>query len=230
MDFVKALTYPFDDQDWLKKLGIILLVSFVGAITVIGMIPAMILLQGWSIETIKRVKGNHPTPLADWDDFGGMFSKGLWPFIASFVYQIPTVIFVCLAVVANTAILPLLGSDDSAGAGAMGMTGIWVCCSCVIVLYAIAAGVVLAGGLIRYIDKPDFGTFMQFGENLALVRNNIGDFGMALLFIIIGFVIAMLVSFTGIGGLVAGPFMAYFSSHILGQLAQKLSSVSVPQV
>lgn len=230
MDFVKALTYPFDDQDWLKKLGITVLVSLVMIIPVLGTIPGAILLQGWSIEIIRRVRNNHPTPLAEWDDFGGIFSKGLSPFLAGIVYQIPTLIFACIATF--VWVLPAAGGDNSdAAAGLAGMASIlFTCCSCLIVLYAIAAGVVFYGGLIRYVDKPEFGTFMQFGENLALVRNNIGDFGMALVFIILGGVISGVLSGTGIGALVATAFSTYFSSHILGQLAQKLGAVSVPQV
>ncbi len=230
MDFVKALTYPFDDQDWLKKLGIAVVISLIMFIPLIGTIPGAILMQGWSIEIIRRVKNNHPTPLAEWDDFGGIFSKGLTPFLAALIYQIPTLIFVCIAMAVT--FLPALGGDNSdAAAGLAGMTGIlWLCCSCLIVLYAIAAGVVFYGGLMRYVDKPEFGTFMQFGENLALVRNNIGDFGMALVFIILGGAIAGILSGTGIGALVASAFSSYFSSHILGQLAQKLSATGAPQV
>jgi hypothetical protein len=232
MDFTKALTYPFDDQDWLKKLGIALLVSLVMLIPLIGTIPGAILLQGWAVEIIRRVKNNHPTPLADWDDFGGLFSKGLSPFLASIVYQIPTLIFVCIMI--SVSVLPALGGDDSdAAAGLAGVTGIvWLCCGCVIVLYAILAGIVYAGGLLRFVDKPEFGTFMQFGENLALVRNNIGDFGMAVLYLILGGLIVSVASSVtlGLASLIATPFTFYFSSHILGQLAQKLSAVSAPQV
>jgi hypothetical protein len=232
MDFTKALTYPFDDQDWLKKLGIALLISLVMIIPLIGTIPGAILLQGWAVEIIRRVKNNHPTPLADWDDFGGIFSKGLSPFLASLVYQIPTLIFACIMMFVT--VLPAMGGDNSdATAGLVGLTGfIWMCCGCVIVLYAISAAVVYTGGLLRYVDKPEFGTFMEFGENLALVRNNIGDFGMAVLYLILGGLIVSVASSVtfGLAGLIATPFTVYFSSHILGQLAQKLSAVSAPRV
>jgi hypothetical protein len=231
MDFTKALTYPFDDQDWLKKLGIALLVSLAMLIPLIGTIPGAIILQGWSIEIIKRVKNNHPTPLAEWDDFGGLFNKGLWPFIASLVYQIPTLIFVCLAGVATAALGGSSNSDTAAGVAGM-IPILWMCCGCLIVLYAIAAGIVFYGGLLRYVDKPEFGTFMEFGENLALVRNNIGDFGMAILYLILGGLIVSVASSVtfGLGSLVASPFMMYFSSHILGQLAQKVGIPGAPQV
>ncbi|MBN1430312.1 MAG: DUF4013 domain-containing protein [Anaerolineae bacterium] len=232
MDFVKALTYPFDDENWLKKLGIAVLVSLAYFIPVVGSIPAAIILQGWLIETIKRVKDNHPDPLADWDDFGGIFSKGLSPFLASILYQVPTLIFACI--MASTLILPAMGGESSdMVAGLASVTGgLLICCSCLILFYVIAATLVYAGGLIRFVDKPEFGTFMEFGENLALVRNNIGDFLMVALYILLAgllIVVASSVTF-GLGSLVATAFMAYFTAHILGQLAQKVSPGSVPQV
>lgn len=236
MDFVKALTYPFDDENWLKKLGILLLVSLGTAIlgTIIplfGAIPGAALLQGWSIETIKRVRSNHPTPLAEWDDFGGLFSKGLSPFLALVIYFIPVIIVACIML--TVWILPFLGIDSDAFASLMGMSlFVILCCGCLVVFYGIAASAVFFGGLLRYLDKPEFGTFMEFGDNLALVRNNIGDFGMFVLYLILASLIVSVASSItfGLVGLVAGPFMTYFSNHLLGQLAQKLNATSAPQV
>jgi hypothetical protein len=226
MDFSKALTYPFDDEDWVKKLGIaaaIGLIAFVLSAVLIGFV-AMIPLVGWSIETIKRVRANEPKPLAGWDDFGGMFSKGLTPFLAALVYQIPTLLIYCVAF--GVFFLPVLGgknSDASAALGGVAMI-IFYCCICLVLLYALAAGVVYWGGLMRYLDKPEFGTFMQFGDNIALVRAHSGDFGMAFLFILLGSVVASVVAgIPCIGWAVYMPFSFYYSSHILGQLAQKVT-------
>jgi hypothetical protein len=225
MDFAKALTYPFDDEDWLKKLGIaagiglvtfFLLPFFIG---LVGLIP----LQGWAINTIKRVRANDPRPLAGWDDFGELFSTGLTPFLAGLVYFIPVLIVYCMAI--PVFILPAMGGDNSDAVAALGSMAMLVfgCCMCLIVIYMLAANVVLWGGLIRYLDKPEFGTFMEFGENIAIVRENIQDFGMALLFIWIGGLIASVVgNIPCIGWLIIFPFNYYYSSHILGQLAQKV--------
>src|SRR5437867_3819473 len=90
MDFTRALTYPFDDPDWLKKLLFALIAGF------IPIIGNPIALQGWDYEISRRVKNGDPTPLADWDDLGGIFSRGLNLFIANLVYQIPTLIFGCI--------------------------------------------------------------------------------------------------------------------------------------
>lgn len=225
MDFTRALTYPFDDQDWLKKIGLGVLIQF---IPVIGQFA----LQGWSFEISKRVRRNDPFPLPDWSNFGGLLSKGFMLFLAIVIYQIPTIIFACVA--SFVWIIPAMGAgNEDAAAALAGVAGIVVmCCSCLIVLYAIVASVVYWGGYIRYIDREEFGTFFQFGDNIALVRNNIGDFGMALLYVVLaGAIVSVASSVTfGLGGLVATPFTMYFVGHILGQLAAKLSGEAAPMV
>lgn len=230
MDFTKAATYPFDDPDWLKKLGLAALVMIIP-------IAGPILLQGWGYDIVRKVKANDPMPLAGWDDFGGVFMRGLMLFLAGLVYFLPVFIFVCVGYAAGIAIAggsaaALSGNSNSdSGAGAMAsvVSVLVICCYCLAFLYAIAAGIVYWGGYIRYLDKPEFSTFMQFGENIALVRGNAGDFGMALLFIIGGSIVA---GFLGIipvlGWLLIYPVQTYFASHIIGQLAIKLGGAAKP--
>jgi len=219
MDFTRALTFPFDDDDGLNKVGRAVLIQL---IPVVGALALM----GWSYEISRRVKAGDPTPLPDWSDFGGLLGKGFQLFIAGIVYQIPTIIFAC--VISFIWVLPAMGGDSQDAAAALaGVAGIAaICCSCIIILYAIAAGVVYWGGYIRYIDAPELGTFFAFGENFQLVRDNIGDFGQAVLFVIGGGLIAGVVSSitAGIGSLLAQPFSMYFNGHILGQLAAKLGT------
>jgi hypothetical protein len=216
MDFTRALMFPFDDQDWLKKLGLGVLIQF---IPVVGAFA----LQGWSYELTKRVKNSDPVPLPDWSDFGGLLSRGFMVFLASLIYQLPTVVFACVAY-----IIPFIASAEASGDAADALAGFGtialVCCGCLAVLYAMAAAVVFWGGYLRYVNNPEFGTFFQFGENFALVRNNIGDFGMVLLYVVVAGAIAGLASSItfGLAGLAYTPFMMYFTGHLLGQLAQKL--------
>lgn len=224
MDFTRALTFPFDDDEWLKKLGIATLVQFIPLI-------GQIILQGWSYEISRRVRAGDPKPLPAWEDFGEFLRQGAILFVANLVYQIPTVIFGCIA--AFAWVLPALGADTDAAEALAGLgVAAIVCCSCVVFLYAIAAAAVYYGGYVRYIDNPQFSTFMQFGENFALVRDNIGDFGMAVVYLLGAGLLAGLASSitAGILGLIYTPFIMYFIGHVLGQLSQKLRTGMAPAV
>lgn len=232
MDFAKALTYPFEDEEWLPKLGIAAAISAAGVLLsflVLPPIAAYILLLGWQVDIMKNVRAGVANPMPGWDDFGGMFQKGLTPFLALLVYQIPTILFACAATAVY--VLPLLAGDNADAMAALGglATVISICCSCLIFIYVIAAYMAWFGGLVRYLDAPEFSTFMAFSDNINLVRENIGDFGMAVLYLIgFGFLVGMasgLLSFLLVGivvALVQQAAFAYFSGHIFGQLAAKL--------
>jgi hypothetical protein len=231
MDFTKALTYPFDDPDWISKLGILAAVFLLMFIPIIGTIPALLLITGWNYETAKNVRNGMPNPMASWSDIGGLFSRGLTLTIGLIVYQLPAIIGMCL--VGGIWGLPALsgGDEDALGALMGGASLLSTCCCCLLAFYLLIAYIAYTGGYIRYMDNEELGTFFQFGDNIALVRENIGDFGMAILFMLGGGLIASLLSGTGIGGLEAGPFQSYFNSHILGQLATKLRGGGMmPQV
>jgi hypothetical protein len=219
VDFTKALTYPFDDPDWLKKLGIGLLLSF---IPIVGTIP----LQGWQLEIVKRVRSNHPTPLPDWD-FGGMFSKGLILFLAWLVYLIPAMILGCLAGFGPTVLAGVAAGSDNGGAAGGLATVVMACCGCLSFLLLLAGMVVYFGGYIRFVDREEFGTFMQFSDNIAMVRDHLSDFATAVLIIMAGaFVFGLVGSFVIVGGLLATIFTTYFGGHILGQLAAKVGGMA----
>ena len=171
--------------------------------------------------------------MPDWSDFGGKLGKGFMLWLASLIYQIPTVIVFC--VLWAVFLLPAMsgGDEDLAAALAGGASIIAVCCFCVVMIYAIAAGLVYMAGYLRYMDNDaEFGTFFQFGDNIALLRENLGDFGMFIVYMFLaGLIVSVVSSITfGLGGLVAGPFMMYFSGHLIGQLATKVSSPGVPAV
>ena len=84
--------------------------------------------------------------------------------------------------------------------------------------------------IIRYSESETFSTFMEFGTNFGLVRNNIGQFLMAILFIVLAqLLVGIAASIAlGIGWLVVSVVMAYFTGHVLGQLAGELNMGGEP--
>lgn len=225
MDFMKAISFPFDDEEWLKKLGLGVLIQFIP-------IAGQFALLGWSFELAKRVKNNDPVPLPDWSDFGSKLGKGFMLSLAVLIYQLPTFIFYCVMFL--VFLLPALGAKDEDLMATLGgvAAAIVACCCCVMFIYSIVAGLIYWAGYTRYIDTEEFGTFMQFGDNFALLRENIGDFAMFIVYLFLAGMIGSLVSSVTLG-LVYTPFLMYFSGHLMGQLALKLAGGGIetaPQV
>jgi hypothetical protein len=203
MDFGKAIGFPFEDEDWLTKLGLAFVLLFVPF--------ANIAVIGWQYKLAQNVKRGEERPLPAWDDFGDYFMKGLLFIVAGFLYQIPVILFGCVAWVvsiASTGTLAGVGGDDAAAAAGSVFVIVMACCGCLIFLYAIVAWIVLTGGYVRFLETETFGTFMEFGTNFSLVRNNLSQFLMAAVYYVIGGAIPIV--------------NIYFPFHIIGQLAQQL--------
>jgi hypothetical protein len=225
VEFGKALTYPFDDDEWLSKLGIAVAVSLIQlVIPVIGLAP----LYGWQVKLIKNVKDGAELPLPAWEDFGDYIVKGLMVLGANLLYQVPLILFWCVATIAGSATGGGLaaavesGADPEAFGPVFGV--IMACCGCLAAIYGIVAGAAFTGGLLRFADTETFNTFMEFGTNFGLVRDNLGAFIMALIYIILGAILFILASVVtlGLGSILLTAAMFYFSGHIMGQLAQQI--------
>lgn len=206
MDFGKAITFPFDDDDWIKKLLIGFVVAFVPFV--------QLALTGWQVKLIRNVKHGDEQPLPAWDDFGSHWVKGFLATLAVFIYQIPTIIFM---IVASGAISATVDTDIAA----IGII-IAACCGCIAFFYLIVSLATYFGGLIRFAETETFGTFMQFGANFGLVRNNLGEVFTAWLYIIIASVVAGALPFIGI------IIYTYINGHIMGQLAGQLKEGGAP--
>ncbi|NDJ52793.1 MAG: DUF4013 domain-containing protein [Chloroflexi bacterium] len=226
MTYSDALTYWFQDDEVIKKIGLAVLIQF---IPLIGLLA----LGGWGFEIAKNVKAGNPAPLPDWSDFGGKIGKGFMLVLALLLYQLPLLLVICVQVAFTFGLAAVAGGGGEDAAGAFGLVGPIVigCLSCLAIVYAIVASLVYQAGYIRYIETEEFSAFTGFGDNFSMFRENLGDFGMLILyFIVTGFIVGLL-SGTFILGLLALPVQNAVNGHLLGQLARKLGGASaVPAV
>ncbi|MCK5793859.1 MAG: DUF4013 domain-containing protein [Anaerolineales bacterium] len=205
MDFGLAFSYVFEDKDWVKKLAL----ASVLCLTVIGIIPVL----GWGLEVMKRVIKEDPEPLPNWSEFGQYFVKGLLVVLVGFVYYLPVIV---------------IGSCN-AGAGALlGNTGediatplIWIlttCLSCIYILYGVGISLVIPAALGNYAASGEFGSVFKLGEIFRIVRNNLGNYGLVFLGLLLSNIIAPLGSVAcGIGVAVTTAYAILFNFHLMGQ-------------
>jgi hypothetical protein len=223
MEFGKALTYPFEDEEWLSKLGIGVAVSLIqGVIPYFGLAP----LWGWQIKLINNVKNGVERPLPDWQNFGDYIMKGLLALVANLIYQIPFLLFVGVGLGAFFGLGGISANSDSGSA--LGVLAIVVlsCCGCLGLLYTLVATAAFWAGLIRYSDSGEFSTFMEFGTNFGMVFSNIGDWVVLMLILFVAGLIFVLASAItlGLGSLLVTMALTYVSGHLLGQVGMKLAA------
>jgi hypothetical protein len=218
MDIGSAFTFVFDDEDWIKKLAIgggIMLVGIILTPILIGL-ALLLPIGGYVIETIKNVRDGQATPLPEWADIGGLFSKGLMVFVIGLVYNIPSILLSC-ASAGITLAGPNLDSDV-----AEALAFVSICISCLQFIVGLVAYALIPAALIRYAQFDSLGSAFQFGEIFSFISANIGDYIIAVLLSWV----AGLVAIFGLILCVVGVFFTLFWSYLvtanlIGQLARK---------
>jgi hypothetical protein len=209
MDFGKAFSFVFEDEEWLKKIGV------AGLIILIPVIGVLVI-YGWMVEIVRRVVNGSPEPLPDWSDFGGYLGDGFKTFVIGFVYSLPLLIFnVCI--VGSSALMGQSGEDSI-----VAVVGILTTCiSCLMALYGIAVSFVLPAAIGKFAVSDELGAAFRFGEVIRLVRENVGPFALVFL----GSLLAGLVASLGtiacvIGVLFTSAYGIAMYGHLVGQAYQ----------
>jgi len=201
MEFGKAFTYIFDDDDWVMKTIIAALVSL---IPIIGQITVM----GWGLEVTRRVIRNDPNPLPDWSDFGGHIVRGIIAWLIGFVYALPLIILYACPII----IIAMAENDDTL------MTLGWVCFSCLTLLYVVLLMFVLPAAMGNYAAKDELGAAFRFGEVFGLVRAAPGAYLLTILgALIAGFIAPLGLILCFIGVLWTQVYAILINSHLWGQ-------------
>jgi hypothetical protein len=209
MDFGKAFTFVFDDEDWIQKV-------LIGGI--LGLIPVVnLIVLGYGLKVLKNVADGVEHPLPDWTDFGDYFVQGLMSFLGCLIWAAPLIVLGILSSAIRWATGYDLRSDQSAWYYS-GQACIWGM-ECLSGLYGLFLGIVLPAAITEYAINSEFGAFFQFGEIFKYIKANLGNYVIALLLI----AVAQFISGFGLilccVGVVFTEFWAtVVGGHLLGQV------------
>ena len=209
----RSLRFTFDDESWIVKILIGGVVSFLGQLLLIPL-P---LLYGYMLDTLKNVKEGQDTPLPEWDDFAGLFMRGLILTLGLLVYSLPLFLFAC-------CFLFLLITSQNEGAESLGLLGL--CFACIMPLYGVALGFWGPAVIMRFAEAGTFSSMFEFGRIWKTIS---ADFGKYLLVVILIIVVNLLATFVGllsVGVLV--PFTSFWAmlvaAHLMGQYMRLIST------
>jgi hypothetical protein len=204
MDFGRAFTYPFEDPDWLKKIGLVALVSL---IPILGMFIVM----GWSLEITRRIIAQAMRPLPD-IDFGANFTDGLKVFAVVFVYLLPVWVLTI-----PLGVLPAFFADQGGGAEAF-MAIIITCCTGIIILFSFALAFILPAAYGTLAATGSIGAALRFSEVIGLVRAAPGAYLLVLLGTMLSGIIAQLGAIACFIGVFATfTYAMAVNGHLYGQ-------------
>jgi hypothetical protein len=203
MDFVRAISFPFDDDEWPVKFIVGTLLSF---IPFFG--------QGYQVRVARNMIRGERNPLPSTDELGQVFIDGLMAFIAGFIYFLPMILVACVL------LFPALLAGNNSG----GTLLLCTCGACVVLLallYTIPAFALYWTGVIRYAETGNFSSFMQFG---ALWQDVTANFGLlfttwlyAMALGLLGALVSPIAAVTVVGLPLVGFYYQVASGHLIGQ-------------
>lgn len=167
MDVEKSFTFPFEDREWLSKLGL-------GA--VISLIPILnFAWSGYLVEIIRNVMKQDSQPLPAWDDFSKKFNEGLILFGAVLVYAAPMLIALCLplGITASTGLFS--GNSNMQDVSRiLAETGgvLFFGLLCIFLFYGIVLSILYPVILVMFSREGTFASCFKLREAFALIRRN----------------------------------------------------------
>lgn len=201
LDPGRALTFMFEEEEWLAKFLIAAAMVLFGWL----ILPALIL-QGYGIELIRRV-GRSATPaLPEWDEWGRYLSDGLIATVALLVYSLPLVFVSCCM-----GLMLAAASDNTSGEVAGGVALLACCLGLFVFLLQVPLWGLYYAGMINYAARGGIGAYFS-GGLLRYVRRQPGQYVTALLLLFLAGLVGGLVP-------ILGPAWSQMvSGHVLGQL------------
>lgn len=209
MDIRRALTFPFEDRDWLRKFAIGSLLSW---------IPFFAL--GYQVNVVRNLIHGDRTPIPDNNQLGMIASDGVMATVAAFVYAIPIMPLLCVLSIVSG----VMGQSDLGQYLAFCL----VCCvSGFIFIYGAIAMALYWVGMIRFTATGNFSSFLQFGKLWRDVNEHMTIIFVLLLYTL-GLAIAVSVIgsvsiITCIGVLVVNFYYHIVSGHLIGQAANMMA-------
>lgn len=171
MNVEKSFTFPFEDKEWVSKLGL-------GAL--ISMIPILnFAWSGYLVSILRNIMNHNPEPLPTWDDLDLKFRDGLMIFGAGIIYALPVLIglFLPLSISLFSSLFSENNSVQNIGQAFSGAEGaLFFSLICVLILYGIALSVLYPAILVIFAREGTFTSCFMLNEAFALIRKNAAAF------------------------------------------------------
>jgi len=203
MDFGLSFSYPFQDEEWVKK---IVLTAVISLIPLIGQLA----LIGWLVELTRRVIRGDSEPMPDWADFGGILVLGLKAFAIGFVYALP-LMFISIPMAIFDSLI------DSESAVAL-YTVVTLCFSCFALIYGLALAFFFPAAVGELASNDDLGAAINPVKILAHVRAAPSAYLLAFLgTIVAGFLSGFGIILCFVGIIFTTVYASAVQGHLYGQ-------------
>jgi hypothetical protein len=191
IDFARPFQFFFEDPEWVRKALIGGGLYLAGTLTLILLGAGLLLyaiVAGYSMRVMQRAYGGDPRPLPEWEDYGGLLRDGLKLVAVSLgytlaIFGVPAVLLGIMAVIAGAT------RSDAVG----GLFALFsVLMNVVFLLLGLALAVYLPAAVARMTLYQRLGAGFEVKENIALIRRNPSNYGLAVLVILLSHFLSQL--------------------------------------
>jgi hypothetical protein len=215
MDIGKSFSYVFEDEEWVPKVLIGALLLLASIIPVVNIFTALVV-AGYAIRTMKNVSEGMEHPLPAWDDWGGDWVKGALTTVASVIYALPAMLL--SAVNAGISAFATRGGQDLSGGPLACFLGL----QCLVIFWSLLVAVWMPAAMVRFSRQGTFAAFFDMAAIWAFIRENIGDYVVALVLVVLAKIISMFgLILCVIGVFATGLWASLVMSHLFGQIGAR---------
>lgn len=169
-DFLKPLTFVFEDPQWVQKVLFGALFTLAGVVLI-----GIFFVSGYLARLARNVVGGVEHPLPEWTDLSDMFAEGALLFVASLLYMLP--MFFLFLVTIPFSIMADSDMYAAEVAGSIGVALTWL----ILVPAGFALAVWLPAALLHAAVKRDFRAAFDFRTIAAFIRENAMNYVLAYL-------------------------------------------------
>lgn len=213
MNLGQAVTFAFEDREWVSKLLIIAMVTFLSLVTLpflVGFFPLAVAL-GYMLEIATNVRDDRRSVLPLWEDFSERLNFGAGLLAGLFVYNLPLLALSCCLLFPS-------GVSDQLVGGLLYLT--LLCCALPYsVVHITITWPMLAVGASRYLRTRRVSSFFQFGSLWDAMVSLWGASFQWLVCVLLVNALFVLLSATFVGLLPALALLLPVHGHLLGQYA-----------
>ena len=200
-DFAKPFAFVFEDPDWVTKI-LIGGLFYIAGFLIIG----WFFILGYIAQMARNVIAGNPRPLPEWENIGEFFNEGLRLFGVALAVTVPLVLLAVMIMV-PAGILGSVENEAVATLGGLMSTAV----VCVFVPITFALWFFLPAMLLFAAVERRFGAAFEFGRIWAFIKQNIGNYVLA----IVVYLIARFIGGFGIMLLCIGVVFTGFWSFLI---------------
>jgi hypothetical protein len=163
------LSFPFKDEKWASKLGIAVLLTFLGFL-----VFPLFILMGYIYEIMRRIIVDRESPsMPEWDDWNEYLANGFKMWGAAMIYSIPGLAFF-IPYMLMTFGLPLLSNSGADLDPVMGIVMILMFLLMGLgFLFSMLGWVILAPGWGHMVARGEFAAAFRIREFWPVLRYNL---------------------------------------------------------